>query len=427
MWSRYNYFFSKKGRFFLYNSISNGFLEMDEDVYTSMREAFNERRHYDCDDELLSLLRKMKVLDVNDEDEVNQIELTHNLRTFNNSTLQLTINPTLGCNFACPYCFEHDHSFVMMSDETENQIIDFIKKHEQATKLDVTWFGGEPLLGFRRIQSLTHKMMSLGLEYSAHMISNGYLLTDKIINELESLKIRSIQITLDGQKELHDSRRHLVGGGPTFTKILSNIENCQAKSPATKIIIRVNIDKTNDKEFIPLLKEISRHRFSNVHVSPAFVNDCNAECANPNVMNEREKCKFIKTLYSKNGVNFNFFFPGSNRAGCSVRNLNTIVIGPEGELYKCWEDVGDKSQVYGHISGQITNKGLLLRYLNSSEQFKDSKCKKCILLPICAGGCPKHRMLNKYENRHINVCPLMKSSMSDFLYLHFTSKVKDIS
>ena len=41
---------------------------------------------------------------------------------FNNRRLDLTINPTLACNFACPYCFEEDHRNIYMSENTENEI-----------------------------------------------------------------------------------------------------------------------------------------------------------------------------------------------------------------------------------------------------------------------------------------------------------------
>lgn len=423
MWSRYNHFFSKENRYFLYNSLSNGFIELDNLMFDSLYESFRAGTSpNNIDGEIADLLRKMKAIEVDDDFENNKIEYINNARCFSNTRLQLTINPTLGCNFACPYCFEGEHKVINMSEQTEDNIVSFVRNHKTAKNLEVTWFGGEPLMAFHIIERLTHKLISLGLRYDASMISNGYLLNRNIISKLEALRIHSIQITLDGPKQLHDSRRHLIGGGATFDKIIANIKLCQELSPNTRIIVRVNIDRTNRDQFPVLFNHITSLDLPNTVISPAFVTDCAAEEPNPNVLSDSEKAEYVKWLYHTHNLNFDFFFPSHGRAGCSVRNLNTMVIGPKGELYRCWEDVGNEDRVYGNICGQVTNPTLLMRYVNASNQFKDQKCKDCLLLPVCAGGCPKHRMLNIYEGRNIDVCPLIKHDLDDFLYLHFLHK-----
>ena len=80
-------------------------------------------------------------------------------RRNDDSRLILTINPTLACNFACPYCFEKQHPDIFMNGTIENKIINFINLHKGAKILDVTWFGGEPLLAFDRIVSSNLKKM----------------------------------------------------------------------------------------------------------------------------------------------------------------------------------------------------------------------------------------------------------------------------
>ncbi len=74
----------------------------------------------------------------------------------------------------------------------------------------------------------------------------------------------------------------------------------------------------------------------------------------------------------RNGDNhyFGHLYPRSERNECAIRNRNSIVIGPEGELYKCWNDVGDTSKVFGHLGSSISNEKLLLRYLVGSDPFE---------------------------------------------------------
>lgn len=62
-------------------------------------------------------------------------------------------------------------------------------------------------------------MQALNLDYQADRITNGYLLTEKVVAMLPSLSISSLQITIDGMKAVHDSRRCLKLGAPTFDRI----------------------------------------------------------------------------------------------------------------------------------------------------------------------------------------------------------------
>lgn len=114
--------------------------------------------------------------------------------------------------------------------------------------------------------------------------------------------------------------------------------------------------------------------------------------------------------------------PLSSRYECAVRNRNAIVIGSEGELYKCWQDVGCKDKVVGYINGKVTNEPLLLRYLVGADPFEDPKCQECFLLPVCGGGCPYSRLQNVYEGKSVDTCLLIKDNLKDFLLAHAMHK-----
>ena len=99
-----------------------------------------------------------------------------------------------------------------------------------------------------------------------------------------------------------------------------------------------------------------------------------------------------------------------------------IVIGPNGEIYKCWNDVGNEERIVGYLNGKITNEQLLIRYLNGADPFDDEECQKCILLPICGGGCPYIRLKREYEDVNIESCSLFKKNMKNFLLMHYNIK-----
>ena len=85
----------------------------------------------------------------------------------------LTICPTMGCNFNCPYCFE-DHGRGKMSPEVQDDVVALAERMLDTSgskNVGVTWFGGEPLLAPDIIESLSERLMALaeqrGGEYHA--------------------------------------------------------------------------------------------------------------------------------------------------------------------------------------------------------------------------------------------------------------------
>ena len=420
-WSKYNFLFEEGRRFFIYNSLSNSFSELDKGTYMLITQKIRDKDVEITDEDLKDSLLKMKVLMDNSQEPFLRIKYKSMLRRFNNSQLSLTINPTLYCNFACPYCFEGSHPQKYMTEQVEDDIIKFVKKHGDAKAVNVTWFGGEPLLAFNRIVSLTEKFKSLGLVYEAGMITNGYLLTDRVVSYLDELQIKSIQVTIDGMREVHDSRRCLRNGHPTFDRIIENIKRTHAVCPNIKLNVRVNIDRTNERDFLELYNLFQTDEFKGILLSPAFVDDI----ANINkcVLNSEEQNNYINRLLREHGIVFSKFYPEPMHE-CFIRNPNSVVIGPEGELYKCWNDVGKEDRVYGYLDGRITNEPLLFRYLAASDPFDDEQCKECILLPVCGGGCPYERIKRDYEDNKINVCPLIKGNLKTYLLNHYAIKKK---
>ena len=79
---------------------------------------------------------------------------------------------------------------------------------------------------------------------------------------------------------------------------------------------------------------------------------------------------------------------------------NELVIGSKGELYKCWESVGNPFEVFGNILDyDKKEEGRLEKWLKYNP-FTNPECRECIALPVCMGGCAHHAMTsNLYEDR----------------------------
>ena len=419
MLSKDNVLFDREGKHLLYNSLSNSFVELSDEMSDALRNMI-ERNEVDpnADKDLLDMLRQIKAIDVDDEYEIRKVKFHVINGRFDKTRLSITINPTLACNFACPYCFEKDKPQVFMTDETEHAITEFVRRHNGLTHLGVTWFGGEPLLGFERIKSLTGKFLDMGIGYSAGMITNGYLITKEIAKSFEALRIYSVQITIDGMRERHDSRRYLKNGAPTFDRIIESLKLLSDHAPKTRVTVRINVDENNHADYPALKAYLSGLRLRNVFLSPGFTSDSTGtgyDC----IFDKMKRHQFYVDMVRLHGYDNRPFFPVNPRTECAVRNSASCVIGPEGELYKCWNDVGNPAKVYGNLKDGVGNQKLLMDYLTAADPLENDECNECLLFPVCNGGCPYDRIQRLQQGRSENDCPIMKSGIEDYLWLHY--------
>ena len=189
--------------------------------------------------------------------------------------ISLTICPTMGCNFDCPYCFEN-HRQGKMSLEVQDNVIALAERMFDAAgtkNLSVTWFGGEPLLAPDIIESLSLRLIELvqkrGGKYVASIITNGYLLTKENIEMLDRMQVKNCQVTIDGLGDTHNATRHLAGGGPTFDKIVDNLKN--HKIPFM-VDIRHNVHEDNQSEIEELeafVRQLAAESGNNLSYYPA--------------------------------------------------------------------------------------------------------------------------------------------------------------
>lgn len=428
-WSRYNTLFhSQRFGYFLYNALSNTFFELDEPHYRYLEQLQNNPllSDPDFDDQFLLLLQENKILvEEGEEKKLLMIrQYKRNALCYDTTRLRLTICPTLGCNFRCTYCFEHtQHSTTVMSPETVAQLITFINSFKNTRHLSIAWYGGEPTLAFDVIRDITQRIKELDIIFDdAGLVTNAYLLHNDIISQLNDLNIRTIQITLDGPEEVHDTRRVLAGRQPTFQRIMDNIDALMNSSYEGSCSIRVNVDKNNLHRFLDvrtsLLKRFKGKQLSVYagHVNTAQDHTYDHSCS----LCAEEWSDFTIGLYRNNGLApRGGFYPDNNAFSiCVANNSNGFVIGPEGELYKCWEDVGKQEMVIGSIfkDEPVTNPELLALYSVGTDPHLDAECLECRVMPICRGGCANKRLRVKhFHEEGLEFCSPYKDNLVTYL------------
>lgn len=421
-WSKYN-ILSKSDKYghLLFNTMSMVFLQInDEDLSAWLELKSNPDKVTEISN--ADFLLKSRII-VKDDDEDLNVYLTDVLKNrYNSSDLALTILPTRGCNFGCIYCYEQERPLINMSEDTAQAIIRFVKSNPNLKRLSVVWYGGEPLINFPSIKRLSEAFIGMGIEYSAKMVCNGYLLNEDIANEIERLKIRNIQITLDGTADIHDKRRPLLGGQPTYEKIMSNLKYLLSVNHSVTIDIRSNIDRRNMDEYHKFYEEFRKEiPDSRVTLYPGFVSDLlSDECvsAEDNISEGGYKAQFALDIFNRYGIEIKAFLPKFRRHSCVASKYFAFVIGPEGEIYKCWRMVGNKEQTLGNVRSGL-DLAKFSRYLVGADYTRDPKCLNCEFITLCGGGCPLVRLRNKEEGLNLNHCCPEKSHMEKLMEMRY--------
>lgn len=427
-WSKYNILSkSEKYGFLLFNTMSLAFIrinEQDIDMWKKLREtpdSYTNFQNYD-------FLIKARILVDNQEDDLN-VYLADVLKNrYNSSDMALTILPTRGCNFGCIYCYEQDRPNVLMNEQTEKAIVKFVCSNSNLKPLSVVWYGGEPLLNFDSMVRLTKMFKQLNIEYSAKIVSNGYLLTKEKADLMKDLAIRNIQITFDGSEEIHNQRRFLLGGQPTYRKIMDNLKYLLSINKEITIDIRTNIDRRNKDDYNKFYQDFkSEINDKRVTMYPGFVSDLlSSECVSPefNISEGGYKAQFILDIFDKYGIEIKSFLPKYRRHSCVASKYFAFVIGPEGELYKCWRMVGNQKEAIGNVNDGSFDMVKFSKYLIGADYTLDSKCLQCEFITLCGGGCPLVRMRNKYEKISLNHCCPEKTHMEQLMELRYEMFVK---
>lgn len=261
------------------NTRSNGILSLNPEYALKFEKV--EQLDFTGSEDLVAELEKGGMLIDDQRAEYEELMLQSRAARFANASLGLTIAPTMACNFCCPYCYEKGQAYTNMSDDTIEQLVSFVRdNYPNISELFVGWYGGEPLLGLEKIQIITEKLKGAipeGCEYRSSIVTNGYLLTPEVAQILKNCGVADAQVTLDGSKKDHDSRRILHSGAPTYDRILANVKAC---ADILNISIRSNVDRTNISSAAELLDYLEKSNLKNkVQFYIAPVDDINEVCA----------------------------------------------------------------------------------------------------------------------------------------------------
>ncbi|MEG1916973.1 MAG: radical SAM protein [Muribaculaceae bacterium] len=313
---------------------------------------------------------------------------------FNNNTFQLTILPTLECNFKCWYCYEDHHESVMIPHVLERikKYIDYIFENYPIFNFHLDWFGGEPLLYFNEVvkpislyvKSICNKT---NLSFTNTITTNGYLINDEMLSEFNDIRLNRFQITLDGDKDQHNKIRFEQRGKDSYTKIINNINKiCQFVDDAS-VNVRINYTNKNIAGLGKIASDIHTENRDKIYISMQRVwqtRDIEDETKIEKQLNDEIEC------LQNNGIKVNYnnvLYRLGKR--CYADTIKQSVVNYDGTLFKCTaRNFADHKASVGHIDEDgvpVWNNNYYKHFLKPV--FDNSNCKGCCYLPVCLGVC----------------------------------------
>lgn len=303
-----------------------------------------------------------------------------------------TIFPTTCCNAHCFYCFESEYQKINMTQEMAKKVADLIRRNVGDKQAVLGWFGGEPTVAMNRIDYICHLLREYGVDYISGMVSNGYLFTEDVVNKaVNDWKLQNIQITLDGTEEVYNKTKSYNVPGSPYQRVVNNIETLL--KAGVRVTVLLNLDYHNSDDLYDLIDQLSKRfkQYGNFRMaSHVLFNDEGYEKVHHTREQEEELAELnyrLADYMSNAGINGNVMgdvrvkgkLPKLRYMYCMANDSAAVVIGPNGNFYKC-----------EHIEKALTSSaGIDTGPLNETEleewfiSEENKSCAECCLYPDC--------------------------------------------
>ncbi len=428
--SLYNVFVDRGEFVWAFNTRSTAFARLEKEQYRAAKALMDDPGHAEADEDssLRDDLVKGQFLIPDSLDEKAFLKIKNRVTRFSSKGLGLIIAPTLRCNFGCEYCYVDLNANKMSSDTREKVKLFFEDKLQRNSKASVCWTGGDPSLCMDVVQELSEHFIETckakESEYDAVLITNGYLLDEKMLAALHASQIQAIQITLDGHREYHNARRFLVKGDPTYDVILDNMKRACREM---QINLRINIDRGNYKSAAQIFDDLDERGLKG-HI---YVYFAHVEAVNDNCSSYDDKClstheyakvepELMRMALSRGFEISGTVIKQSRGQFCGANSYNHWVIDSNAQLLKCYNDLGTADvNGIGYIDKdgeEIIDKEHNWTKWLGWDPFAIEECSSCKVLPLCMGGC-SYQIINNDMNVEKG-CLKLRFTMDEILDLY---------
>ena len=396
--SMFNYIVCLEDKYLVCNTLMRTFVSVKGDAECFFKDSTQFHEVLPTPD--TNTLIKLRVLVPTDLDEVKLYRELYDLMLAIENKKQgverYNILTTTGCNARCFYCYEEGLPVHTMTMEDADKVSAYIlHTHNKKAPIYLRWFGGEPLVNSRVMDSISSFLIKHDVSFYSTMSTNGLLIDEKLLDKAINLwQMKKIRISMDGFADEHNRRKAYVNKCiDGFQVTLENIERI-VNSPIT-MTIRLNID-SNNVDSIKKLVDYFVSKYKGRKNFNMYVRCLIDEISLDRVKNEPDHVNSMLSIkkeledYIRSQQMFDFdklpLF-GFRAYYCAGNNPNKVTILPNGLLCSCECFCYDYSH-WGTVSEGITN---IEEYQRWIKGIYLKTCEGCCFLPGCTpfiGKCP---------------------------------------
>ena len=285
-------------------------------------------------------------------------------RALSSDRLHLILMPTEKCNFRCVYCYE-DFLQGKMPQSVWSGVYSLLDKRiEELKELEISWFGGEPLLNYNLIVKTSRYITDLLVQknikcnYRASMSTNGSLLTLKRLDELSAIGVKTFQISLDGTEKFHDNTRVKVNKTGSFFDIWNNLISFKDSDSDFEISLRIHVHQKNIADIEVLCDRLLKIFGDDDRFRVFFkaIEKLGANESGLSLMGRSADDVISKFKRKIEGTTLHVE-PSRYKSYCYASHANSFVIRSNGDVAKCTVDFNNPANKLGKLT---SNGGLLV-------------------------------------------------------------------
>ena len=306
---------------------------------------------------------------------------------------------TEDCNLRCDYCWVPKNPRCMTL-ETAKRAIDFLLEDSPGTEsVEVTLFGGEPLLEFDLVkQVITYgadKARVQGRRIAWALTTNGTLITQEMLEFGRQHRLNYL-LSIDGGRECHNVHRRFADGRGSFDEVVSRlpiVKRVQGWLGTRMTVTPATVRRLGKS--VAVLTELGVNQF-------IVGDDVENRWTRDDIAAFQDQWVAIGELYYRlrsagHPIRVTSFEPlerdkrdNTHRWGCEA-GRDKIAVTPSGDFYPCARFI-DKAGIQNEFWLGHLDVGLIAeqtrRDLTDGRDVIRYRCMKCSQRSACLGGCP---------------------------------------
>jgi uncharacterized protein len=389
--------YPEPGSVLVHNTLSGGFAIVDSETLALLRRAdagdeLSDEERAVVDDPDLSDPDVGVVVESREAEEAEFRDWFERRRA-RKTRLEALVSINLACNFECPYCSQAGIlDGTVMKPEVADRTADWLVERALAVGVGgvhLVFCGGEPLLHPDRIARIAarvrERVLPAGLTFSFMTITNGYFLTEAVLDQLVPLGMVEAEVTIDGDETTHRLTRVSKKGEDTYARVFGH---AIAASRRIRIYVNGNYTPQTKHGFIPLLGKLADAglpRGSKVRFTPALEGLSSPDWAGGGGLCTWSDADTSLHVAMQDEVLRRGFqgIPLDAVGPCEFHDHHSFAIDPDGVIYKCPGFLGHPEWSIGHVTSGL-EQTVYDRMIAVTPQ---SSCKGCSHRPNCGGGC----------------------------------------